>query len=78
MSIFLSSLGVDESRWHQLTLFLGCACDGVLEGFAAGTVSSTHATLVLLLGGAHHTVAAHLLLPPERGGRAKEVWQRFV
>lgn len=33
----------------MFTLFLGCACDGVLEGFAAGVVSSTDATLVLLL-----------------------------
>lgn len=57
------------------TLLLGCPCDGVLEGFAAGAVSSTHSTFILLLRGAEHTIAAHFLftdgwkvsfIPPEQ------------
>lgn len=43
------------------TLLLGCTCDGVFEGFAAGVVSSTHSTFILLLRGAKHTIAAHFL-----------------
>lgn len=58
-------------NYRRLTLFLGCSCDGILEGFAAGAVSSTDSTLVLLLGGAHHAVAAHLLLTVERAKKKK-------
>lgn len=43
------------------TLLLGCPCDGVFEGFAAGVVSSTHSTFILLLRGAKHTITAHFL-----------------
>lgn len=59
--------------YRRLTLFLGCARDGVLEGFAARAVSTTDSTLVLLLGGAHHAVAAHLLLTEERAKKKKKV-----
>lgn len=45
------------------TLLLGRPCDGVLEGFAAGVVSSTYSTFILLLRGAEHTIAAHFLCP---------------
>lgn len=48
-----------ESSGH--TLLLGCPSDGVLEGFAAGVVSSTHSTFVLLLRGAEQAVTAHFL-----------------
>lgn len=45
----------------MFTLFLGSACDGVFEDFAAGVVTTTHSTLVFLLRGAHHAITAHFL-----------------
>lgn len=55
-----------RSQSSSPTLLLGCPCDGVLEGFAARVVSSTHSTFILLLRGAKHTIAAHFLFKDER------------
>lgn len=51
-----------------LTELLGRACECALDHLAVGIVPSTHTTLVLLLAGADHPVAAHLL---QRGGEVQ-------